>query len=72
MHSRSVFEKHKYCNFRGKEFQKRLAERAKELESDNKDRQKEREELEEMRLRMLTTGGSQGGNLLDKVISILI
>jgi RNA-binding protein 25 len=46
--------------------QKRLAERAKELEADNKDRQREREELEEMRLRVLTGGGNPA-ELYEKV-----
>jgi hypothetical protein len=41
--------------FRGKDLQRRLADRARELEDDNKDRQREREELEEMKLRMLTS-----------------
>ena len=60
--------------FRGKELQRRLADRAKELEADNKDRQREREELEEMRLRMLTSGTTPPaalslGSRFDKVIA---
>ena len=72
-----------YCNYgfcsvlfnsRGKELQRRLADRAKELEADNKDRQREREELEEMRLRMLTSSATSPsalsfGSRFDKVNS---
>ncbi len=48
---------------RGKDLQKRLSDRAKELEMDNRDRQREREEIEEMRLKVLT------GNVTSSVLS---
>lgn len=35
--------------FRGRELEKRLAERMKEVESDNRDRFKENEEIEELK-----------------------
>lgn len=38
-----------FCNFRGRELQKRLAERVKEAESDSRDRAKEKEEIEELK-----------------------
>lgn len=44
--------------YRGKELQKRLSERARELEADNKDRQREREEIEDLKLRMLASNAN--------------
>jgi len=56
--------------FRGKELQKRLTDRTKELESDNRDRQREREEIEEMRLKVLTSGGVLPGTGVIPVITL--
>lgn len=38
-----------FWHFRGRELQKRLAERVKEAESDSRDRAKEKEEIEELK-----------------------
>ncbi|CAG7720208.1 unnamed protein product [Allacma fusca] len=54
-------EKHDSKYYKGKELQRRLADRAKELEADNKDRQREREELEDIKLRMLTSNATPPG-----------
>lgn len=51
-------EKHDPKYYRGKELQKRLSERARELEADNKDRQREREEIEDLKLRMLSSNAN--------------
>lgn len=40
--------------FRGREFQKRVAERLKEAEMDSKDRLKEKEEIEELKNRIFS------------------
>jgi len=55
---------------RGKDLQKRLSDRTKELESDNRDRQREREEIEEMRLKVLTSGGVLPGTGVIPVITL--
>lgn len=45
-----------FIYFRGSALQRRLNEREKEMEADERDRMKEREELEEIRKRLLEEG----------------
>jgi len=43
-----------FAFFRGRELQKRLAEREKEIEQDGRDRQREKEELEELKTKIFS------------------
>ncbi|XP_046400942.1 RNA-binding protein 25-like isoform X1 [Ischnura elegans] len=47
--------------YKGRELQRRLAEREKESEQDSRDRQREREELEELKARIFAEGHSDPG-----------
>lgn len=55
--------------FRGRELQRRVAERLKEAESDTKDRQKEKEEMEELRRRIFAEEHEDPNEAFEKVHS---
>ena len=56
-----------YLIFRGHAFQRKLIEREHEKESDAKDRAKEKEELEELRSRILSEGHDNPDDIFEKV-----
>lgn len=53
--------------YRGSLLQKRLAERVKEAETDTRDRQKEKEEIEELKNKIYSAGHEDPITLFEKV-----
>lgn len=55
--------------YRGRELQKRLAERVKEAEADSRDRQKEKEEIEELKNKIFSGEHEDPSAEFEKVYS---
>lgn len=52
---------------RGTQLQKRLTDRVKEAEADNRDRQKEKEEIDEIRAKVYSAGHEDPGAEFERV-----